>query len=88
MDYTGLAIGKGMLCRRETRRDLSRPLPCPLPALKLEMEAEVWRLGPQSFGNGTDARHLLVGPWPVWPLSAVELETFHHCDVLLLTWSL
>lgn len=52
------------------------------------MEAEVWRLGPLSFGNGTDARHLLVGPWPVWPLSAVDFETFHHCDVLLLTWSL
>lgn len=42
MDYT---IGKGVLCRRETRSPLQTAAP-PSPSLKLEMEAEVWRLGP------------------------------------------
>lgn len=85
MDCT---IGEGVLCRRETRRDFSRPLPRPSPSLKLEMEAEVWRRGPCSFRNGTDARNLLVERWPVWPFSAADLETFHHCDMLVPTWSL
>lgn len=71
-DHAGLAVAKTVLYRKGVKCGRCGGVspdhsPSLSSSMKLEIEAEVWRPKPQSFGNGTDDRHghHLLGPWPL-----------------------